>query len=247
MKTSKLIIVIFGLLFSSTAMYAQQKIHLGISGGINRNTLTTDEGYRAFTIHRPMNGFQIGLPLQYDIRDWLAVQVEPAYIKKNYELKRTEIYSGIGQQFKNGYLQLPIMARFSFGGQQLKGFLNLGGYAAYWLNGRIKGTVLNIFDNVPDIENDQQIDNYSQYNNLYRYNEKFSFDHRRDQRWEFGLLAGIGLEYRMSASYKVFIEGRYYYSLSDQQKNYMINQIPRYNNTLGVQIGILVDISHHRH
>jgi len=40
----------------------------------------------------------------------------------------------------------------------------------------------------------------------------------------------------------VFVEGREIQSLTDQQKNYMINQIPRYNQTFGLTLGCLISL-----
>lgn len=59
---------------------------------------------------------------------------------------------------------------------------------------------------------------------------------------EFGLLAGTGVEYWLQQKYRFFIEARYYYGLSDQQKNYMINQIPRYNDTYVIEASCMFNI-----
>lgn len=70
------------------------------------------------------------------------------------------------------------------------------------------------------------------------YNESHTFDERKDRRLELGWLTGLGISYQL-ARYTLFIEGRYSQSFLDQQKNYMLNQIPRYNQTYMAQIGCL--------
>ena len=46
------------------------------------------------------------------------------------------------------------MAHFSFGGNNLRGFLNLGGYGGYWISSRIRGANIDIFSpgaNIDDL------------------------------------------------------------------------------------------------
>ncbi|MGO4289556.1 porin family protein [Chitinophaga sp. RAB17] len=221
---------------------AQAQFEIGVSGGYNKNYLQTSSGYRAFTKYDALSGFVVGIPIQYHFNDWLAIQADPSYIQKNYEQSRNHFFDGIYQKSTNTYIQLPVMAHFSFGGKKLKGFFNAGGYGAYWAGGRIKGAMANVFNNAPDLPDNQQVYNFFQFDKAYNYNEKYTFDSRRDRRMEFGLVAGAGIEYLLQQKYRFFAEARYYYGLSDQQKNYMINQIPRYNDTYVIQAGCLFNI-----
>ncbi|WP_166334547.1 porin family protein [Sphingobacterium chungjuense] len=217
----------------------QQRYEIGLSAGYTRNTLTTDNGSRSFTRNYPLNGFQVAIPMQYHVNDWFGVQLDLAYIQKNYALRRTGFFEGVENEITNSFIQAPLMAHFSFGGEDLRGFLNLGGFAGYWASSRIRGANLDPFTPGSGWEDDEQLFHYTQISGLYRSNEGVEFDKQRDRRFEAGLLGGVGMEYRVSPHYKVFAEARYQYSLTDLQKNYMINQIPRYNNTFGVQLGVL--------
>ncbi|MCW3462858.1 porin family protein [Chitinophaga nivalis] len=221
---------------------AQAQLEVGVSGGYTNNYLRTSTGYRTFTKYDNRSGFVIGIPVRYHVNNWLAIQADPSYIQKNYEIKRTHFYDGIYQRNTISYIQLPLMAHFSFGGKKLKGFLNAGGYAGYWAGGRIKGVMANVFNSGPDIPAGEQIYKYLQFNQAYEYNEKYEFDSRRDRRIELGLVGGIGVEYLLADKFRFFVEGRYYYGLSDQQKNYMVNQIPRYNDTYVLQAGCLFSV-----
>ncbi|MEV4882198.1 PorT family protein [Chitinophaga ginsengisegetis] len=221
---------------------AHAQFEVGISGGYNRNYLHTSTGYRAFTKYDDLGGFVVGIPIQYHFNDWFAIEADPSYIQKNYEQSRDHFFEGIYQKNTNSYIQLPLMAHFSFGGSKLRGFFNAGGYAAYWMSGRIKGAMANVFDDGPEIPDNEQVYDYLQFNQAYKYDEKYTFDSRRDRRIELGLLAGAGIEYRLQQKYRFFVEARYYYGLSDQQKNYMINQIPRYNDTYVLQAGCMFNI-----
>lgn len=236
--------LLFGLILYLTVCcdYARAQLYVGLSGGMSRNELSTNTGYRSFTKYSPMKGFAIGIPILYKLNNWLGVQAEISYVQKNYEYARTGFYKGHYQQNINGYLQLPLMARFSFGGMKLKGFVNLGGYGAYWATGKIKGKMgsLNL---KPDDPDRPQVTQLSTYINYVNFDEKYSFDNRKDNRMEWGVLAGTGVEYLLTPSIAISIEARYCRALTDQQKNYMINQVARYNDALVFQAGIMLNMA----
>lgn len=234
------LVILFDLIGHN--LKAQNRLEIGIAGGYNKNYLHSSTGYRAFTTYEAESGFEIGLPILYHINDWFAMQIEPAYIQKNYQIKRTGFFEGIYQKNINNYIQLPIIAQFSFGGKQLRGFLNMGGYAGYWTSGRVKGSAPNVFDNRPEIADNEEIDHFLQVYQRYTYNEQYNFDSRRDRRIELGLLAGVGIQYLLQEKYRFFVEGRYYYGLTDLQKKYMTNQTPRYHDNYGIRIGCLFNL-----
>lgn len=231
MKKYLLLFTFFLLTLSARAQF-----EIGVSGGYVNNYVHTSAGYRAFTEYRQYGGFTAGLVLQYRFNDWLAIQADPSYILKSYELRRDHFFAGIYQYNLNGYLQLPVMAHFSFGGEKWRGFVNAGGYGAYWISGRVQGAMDNVFSSAPDIPASQQTSDY------YRYDEKYTFDSRRDRRMEWGLVAGGGVEYLLKERFRLFVEARYYYGLTDQQKNYMIDQVPRYNDSYVLQAGCLFNL-----
>lgn len=233
MKKFYLLITLL-LLISSSSIKAQFSI--GLEAGYNKNYIYSSTASRPYTKYEPVDAFQIGIPVKYDVNSWFAIQTDPQYIRKSYKLARTGILTGFYQINQNNYLKLPVMAHFLFGTKKWNGFLNLGGYAAYWASGRKKGVQYDFF--APD-EDGKSIAEGSGI----AYNEKYSFDSRRDRRLELGLLAGVGLGYRLNSRYSLFAETRYYYSLSDQQKDYMINQIPRYNETYAIQFGCMYSVS----
>ena len=60
---------------------------------------------------------------------------------------------------------------------------------------------------------------------------------QKDIRLEWGALAGVGLQYMPNKKYTVSVEARYAPTFSDQQKAYMENQTPRYNDTYSLLVG----------
>jgi len=227
------------------SIQAKSQLYVGLEGGGSKNFLNTNVSNLVSTEYNPSYGFTVGIPVLYKVKDWLAFQADPNYIQKNYQLARTDFFQGVYQDNTNTYIQLPLMAHLSFGGQQLKGFLNLGGYGGYWLSAHIKGTTPNILDEpayTNSVNNDQPNNVFDEFT-PYNYSEKYPFDKTKDNRIELGLLAGVGMSYEMNNKYLFFGEARYYQSMSDQQKNYQLNLVPRYNQTVAISLGCLYNLN----
>ncbi len=247
MKLCKCYLWLFSLLLSANAARAQ--LYAGLEAGWNRNETHTSTAYRTFTRYKPVNGFSIEMPVQYRFNNWLAIQTGISYIQKNYRLERTQFFDGIYEQYCNSYIQLSLMGRFFFGGQKLRGYFDAGGYAAYWAGGRTKGVTIGVFSPLKNVPDNEQLYRYLDLNTPYSYDEQYTFDSRRDRRLELGLATGAGISYSPCGKGIFFIEAHYYRAMTDQQKNYMIGQIPRYNDTYALQVGylFLIRFQHSQH
>ncbi len=231
-------------LLCSAQSHAQ--FSLGVEGGYNKNYLITNVSNLVSTQYNPLPGFNVSVPVLYKVADWFSIKTNPGYMQKNYEYARTGFYQGVYQDNTNGYLQLPLMGQFSFGGNAVRGFVDLGGYAGYWLSSHIMGTMPNILNqpaytnNVSNTQPNNVFDVYTPYN----YNEKYQYNTTKDNRIELGVLAGAGISYQLNDMYQIFGEASYYESLTDQQKNYETQQVPRYNESYIFSLGVLYTIGH---
>jgi Outer membrane protein beta-barrel domain len=209
---------------------------IGLEAGIDNNYLNTRISNVSFTGYHTRQGITIGIPVEFGISDWFAVGTGIIYLQKNYQWYRTDYYAGEYEDFRNSYLQIPLAGKFSFGTKKIRGFLEVGGFMAFWTGGHVQGVAANIFNPVyPPLNTPPQT--YLQVDSGYQFNEAYAFDNRRDNRVEFGWMAGCGVEYLLS-KYILFIKGRLFQSLTDQQKEYMINQTPRYNITESLVAGV---------
>jgi hypothetical protein len=226
--------VISGCVISMFSVFAQSENaeqkhwYIGLEGGYTYNMLYSSTGYRAFTEYENGHGFTVGLPVRYQFVDWFAVQTAFQYVQKNHALVRTGLNDAIHSDYINSYLELPLMTNFSFGGKKLRGFLNTGGYVGFWADSRRKGTALGASVNPFDLK-------YIQYED---FDEQVPWDERRDNRLEAGLLAGIGVQYALSAC-TFYVEGRFNYGLTDMQKEYSLQMVPRKNDVLTLHAGVL--------
>ncbi|MBQ2209852.1 MAG: PorT family protein [Prevotella sp.] len=213
----KRLITFIALVLPSLA-FAQWRV--GVNGGATYNHSTISKHYMTDYQWKDRWGVTLGVMGQYDVNDWLGVRAELDWTQKNYRLTR-QILSNLDYKYVNNYLQLPVMASFSFGGKQLRGFCNAGVYGGYWLTSGREGT---------DFNNSSE--------KVYEFSEDIKFNSERDQRFDFGFVGGIGLEYRFCQRWAAQVEMRYYYSTVSTQKDYMRLSDPRYNSTLGVLAGL---------
>ena len=213
----KRLITFIALVLPSLA-FAQWRV--GVNGGATYNHSTISKHYMTDYQWKDRWGVTLGVMGQYDVNDWLGVRAELDWTQKNYRLTR-QILSNLDYKYVNNYLQLPVMASFSFGGKQLRGFCNAGVYGGYWLTSGREGT---------DFNNSSE--------KVYEFSEDIKFNSERDQRFDFGFVGGIGLEYRFCQRWAAQVEMRYYYSTVSTQKDYMRLSDPRYNSMLGVQAGL---------
>ena len=230
------------LLLLMSSLKSNGQFFVGVEGGPNMNYLTTSNASEPFTTYQGMKGWNIGIPVGYQFFDWLAVSVAPTYITKNYDIVRTGFFTGVYQKNYNTYWQVPLNLRFSFGGKELRGFMDLGGYAAYWSSGRQKGVEANILNEVDTAYETVNPTSILGENNPYSYDQKYTFNSSKDNRLEFGVAAGIGVSYELFETYTFYLEGRYYRAMTDQQKNYELNQAPRYNDNFGLALGCTVQV-----
>ncbi len=126
---------------------------------------------------------------------------------------------------------LQAYARFSFGGPKVRGYLLAGGFLGAWLDSYVEGYQMRYF----------LTEDFSY--SAYHFDEKVPFDSRRDNRFDAGVSGAIGVEYQFAKRFSVFVEGRYLYSLTDMQKEYMMRQPSKHNSTFAFQTGFIYTIT----
>ena len=205
------------LLMLTTVAHAQWRV--GATIGTSANHYRMDRQYMSDYHINDRWGLTMGVTGQYDFTEWLGVRADFNWTQKNHRVLRDRI--PMDYKYVNNYLQLPVMASFSFGGQKLRGFCNLGVYGGYWLSSNYSGVDYNSFVGAP-----------------YDVKGHVDFNSDRDQRWDCGFVGGLGVEYRFARHWGAQVEARYYYSTTSVQKQYMRVKDYRYNSTLALQAGV---------
>ena len=199
---------------------AQAQWRIGASGGATYNWYSVDMQYQVDYRIAGAWGWSAALFGQYNFKDWLGLRFELEASERNHRFYRTKTFVGTDYTYHNTYVQLPVMAQFSFGGTRVRGFVNTGVYAGFWAASQQKGTLFNSLDNI-----------------THPVDEPYIFQSEKDQRADFGLAGGLGLECRVAEHWAIHLEGRCYYSFISSTKQYMRVKDYRYNTTLGIQAG----------
>lgn len=232
-----LIVVFFLQAFFSV----EAQLLIGIEGGYDLNYIVGDISNRRLTKMDAGGGYSIGIKLDYCVVKHISVSIEPALIKKNYEISRTEQFAGLYQKYNNSYLQFPIHLNLWIRNDKKVNFYFKGGvYLAYWTSAKVTGNIASILNITDYVSEDGQINEFFQ---TEKYSEKYQFLSERDNRLEIGISGGGGVLYTFSERYSCFSEVKIFRSLSDLQRKYMINEIPKYNLTSTITIGCMVKIS----
>jgi hypothetical protein len=126
------------LLFSTWIASAQ--ITITPKAGIVFATADIDQEEKGIT------GYTFGAALTYSLSDRVAIEGGLQFIQKGLRLVQTTMNSGatikIDQKLKVGYVELPILAKTTFGSQALKFSVSGGFSLGYGLGGKL--TVVSI-------------------------------------------------------------------------------------------------------
>ncbi len=209
-------ITILTLLFvAPQQLMAQWRI--GASVGYGYNTYTVDRHYMTDYKDEGRWGLTAGMVGQYDFFDWLGLRAELNWTEKGRRLSRSHIMETVDYKIYNHYLQLPVMAAFSFGGSRVRGFCNAGLYGGYWMKSHYRGFDTNVITD-----------------KTYLVEKDLDFDSERDQRWDFGLAGGLGVEWKFARHWAAQSEFRCYYSTTSVTRDYQRVSDPRYNTYTGI-------------
>jgi len=207
--------------------------YIGVEGAYAYNTLSSSTGYRRDMEYKGGNGFEVGIPVRFAIFQWLAVQSGVQFIQKNYSLVRTSDVN-VYYKWTNSFLEFPLLAQgsFGFGSGKLRLFASAGVELGVWLVQHEKGS-FNIVE-VPGYGDPRNGGSY-----YGTYDLTADWDGKKDNRFDAALLAGLGVQYNFKPC-TAYIEGRFYYGLTDLEKKYQQkDQVPHRNDTVVVSAGVL--------
>lgn len=200
---------------------AECKWKIGVAVGYTNNSYSMENSYQSDWQQSSRGGVSVGLTGQYNVADWFGVRMDLQWIQKNYRNSRAMLVDEYN--YTNDYIQIPLMADFSFGGKKLRGFVDAGVYGGYWLSSRVKGMGTNTF--------------YVPTGTVEPISQSGMINSKRDNRMVFGYVGGLGVEYRFSPQWSCQLECRYFYDATSQVKQYQDIKDYRYNGTLVLQAG----------
>ena len=226
------ILLCFFIIKSLNAQYS-----IGVFSGYTNNHLHTNISNRLLTENKNGNSFSTGLIFKYAYKNKIQLLTELDLLQKNYSFVRKGIYEGIFANYRNTYLQLPVIIEYKLlQNSKWELWVDVGFFVSYWVDGNIKGVISNVFDSYYAVDATGVMTNYLRFTD---YSQKYTFSHLKDNRFEAGPLVGITSMYQLNNRYSFFVNTRFYLSIISQQKNYSISQIMQYNQTIVISAGCM--------
>jgi hypothetical protein len=140
-------------------------------------------------------------------------------MSRSHTMKRNlNVVKNVYTNYNNSYINLPVMADFSFGGEKLRGHFALGGYISYWMTSKREGKMMNLSDEIVP------------------FDEKNAFN-KYHNRLVAGVVAGPGISYDVTEKITLQLDALIYYDMVSYMKIGEISKDPRYNNTLSLTLG----------
>ena len=125
------------------------------------------------------------------------------------------------------YLEFPIMTHIFFGSQRVKGFFNLGPELNVMLGDGISSNY--------DYKNASELDYFIQN---ARHIEQLTM--KINNRFDYGICVGAGMELNMNPKHSLLLEGRFYYGLTDVFPSHKTDVFSGSNSmTVSVTLGYL--------
>ena len=177
---------------------------LGFTLGGTNNRMVVDYARTAGKWYAD-RGVNFEVVAGYQFNQWFGIRSGLGVLTKNYitdlEINYIDISDEYRTYYRDVYLQLPLMADLSVGGEDVRIHFRFGGYAAYWLSQWRHGYVFVADDPRPFV------------GDAYHFVEGY------DNRFDAGLAGGLGLGLRVSPAWQLHFEGNYYHGLISTAKS----------------------------
>lgn len=199
---------------------------IGLFGGQSSNELDIDVVYAKDMRYSKATGYAAGVTATYCPKGWFSLHSGIEMVQKNWRMDRQQrSVKDVYTDATNNYLQLPITAELSVGRTfRVCGFF--GGYVGYWLSGHRQGRSLSVTYLITQDVNDMD------------FSQDYSFNSKKDNRFEAGLKYGLALRCSIAKKADLSMELSWYYGLTNLQKSYMDNIYSRYNDTRTISFGV---------
>ena len=221
MKKIKALFWVLALSLFPQLLSAQWR--LSVNAGALYNEYSIDKQYMTDYRYVGSWGYTADVVAQYNFADWFGLRAGLTACQRNYRQTRYLMADRLNTLYRNDYLMLPLSAQFSFGGKAVRGLVGLGVYGGFWLNSHRSGVDFNSFD-------ESSVD----------FSENVPFNKEKDQRWDFGYTATLGIEWQLARHWAVQAEAVGYYSVVSSVKQYMAHvKDYRYNTSVGVRAGVI--------
>lgn len=201
----KLVKILFCLFFAGTAysLHAQRyydpKFYIGVKGGMSLSRMSfTPTVKQSF-----LDGTLGGITVRYTEEKIFGLMAELYFVqrgwKENFD-EEGQPPTGLEYSRQLTYVTLPIMTHIYFGNDRIHGFVNLGPSVSILLSETTKSNF--------DYENPLSV---PEFPGVYRPTEQLVMPVQN--KFDYGLVAGLGVEFFINKRNSIMLDGRYYFGL----------------------------------
>ncbi|MGF1635489.1 MAG: porin family protein [Cyclobacteriaceae bacterium] len=212
----KLLFLVFTILLSAES-YGQLYVGLKGGGNVSEATFRNNPDYR---LKRAIlrQGFQGGLVLRYVNQNNAGIQAEINYVQKGWnETVDTVVNVNTRYSRQVDYLEIPVLAHIYLGRKKFRIILDMGPYV---------GLALNATEFIRNEITQEEISN------------RYVFDRDRDNRIDYGLMAGGGFEKDFKFG-TIYAEARYTFGFADFNRDKSEQLELSQNRTISISVGYL--------
>ena len=185
---------------SASAALAQKHYESNITVGGKAGMSLSRMSFSPSVPQTMLNGVMAGVKLRYVEERNFGVIVEFNLEQRGWK----ETFEGTSYQYNRRltYLQMPFLTHIYFGSTKFRCFFNAGPELGYMIASSTSSNFdVNNFKNLTD------------FPHVNRSTEQFAMDIKN--RFDYGISAGLGMEYFVKRNHSVELEGRLYYGLGN--------------------------------
>lgn len=193
--------LILGIIAVSTAIAVSAETHymprLSIGGraGTSMSQISFSPG-----VKQSMNsGTQGAVMFRYAEEKIFGLIAEFGWVQRGWKENFEEAPLSYNRTLT--YLHLPLLTHISFGTRRFKGFVNLGPEVSYMIGEKITS--------------DFNFSNVASVPDFPRNRRTEQLDMEIKNKFDYGICAGIGMEFFVRPRHSILLEGRFYYGLGN--------------------------------
>ena len=209
MKIKFLLALLFAVGMVSTSIAQSVSFGPRVGATFSKISLSDGEDDEMEDEFKYNPGLQFGAVANFAVSELVSIQPELLFIQKGFKMGDSDAYI----KGKSNYIEVPVLAKISFGSEQVKGFVTGGPTAGYLVSGK---SSIKFGDN--------------EVNTDYEFEDE-------DNRMEFGASFGVGLAYGLGAG-ALNLDVRYGFGLTNLYE-VESGESKSKNRVLGVSVAYL--------
>ncbi|HIT16025.1 MAG TPA: PorT family protein [Candidatus Avimuribaculum pullicola] len=186
------------VLLPHNAAVAQTHYESNISIGVKGGTTFSMIGLSPSVPQTMLMGTTMGVSFRYIEERNFGFIVELNMMQRGWK-EKFEYAPQYSYQRRLTYLHLPFLTHIYFGSHKFRGFFNAGPELCFMIG--------------DSYDSNFDINNLPDFNDDYRETEQF--DMEVNSKFDYGISAGLGMEFILKNKHSFLLEGRYYFGIGN--------------------------------